>query len=79
MTTFAQAQNAQKSFEKHLKQHFNAAAGPVNSVGISRNHEGFYLSVGLERQPTAAENAKLPVRHDGVAVKYKLIGPIVAF
>lgn len=78
MSTLDQARAAKKKLAKELMGSFNGAASPVNSVGLSRDQDGYYVAVGLERQPTAAENAKLPKKYDGVTVKYSVNGPICA-
>ncbi|MFN7114950.1 MAG: hypothetical protein ACK4PK_11405 [Alphaproteobacteria bacterium] len=79
MTTIDQARAAKDKLEKQLMGRFNGAALPVNSVGLSHDQAGYYVAVGLERQPTAAEDAKLPKKCDGVTVKYSVNGPINAF
>jgi hypothetical protein len=79
MTTIEQARAAKQKLAKQLMGSFNGAASPVNSVGLSRDQDGYYVAVGLERQPTSAENAKLPKKCDGVTVKYSVNGPISAF
>ncbi|MDP2205481.1 MAG: hypothetical protein Q8K65_04175 [Alphaproteobacteria bacterium] len=79
MTTIDQARAAKDKLAKQLMGSFNGAASPVNSVGLSQDQAGYYVAVGLERQPTAAEDAKLPKKYDGVTVKYSVNGPISAF
>lgn len=80
MATLDATRKAQSKISKQLIESFNTASQPlVNSVGISQDMDGYHVSVGLERQPTHAERKNLPQECDGVAVKYKVIGPIVAF
>lgn len=79
MSTIEQARAAKEKLSKQLMGSFNGAASPVNSVGLSRDQNGYYVAVGLERQPTPAEDAKLPKKYDGVTVKYNVNGPITAF
>jgi len=80
MATLDEARKAKNKISKLLMNAFNTASrGPVNSVGISKDKDGFFVSVGLERQPSPEECKKLPQECDGVTVKYKVTGPIVAF
>ncbi|HYD19025.1 MAG TPA: hypothetical protein VEF76_11150 [Patescibacteria group bacterium] len=79
MSTLDEARRAKGKVGKLLSHTFNnAAQNPVNSIGISRDKDGFFIAVGLERQPTPEETRNLPRECDGVAVKYKITGPIVA-
>lgn len=79
-TTLDEARKAKNKVSKQLMGTFNAAArSPVNSVGISKDNAGYFVSVGLERQPTKQECDTLPQECDGVRVKYKVTGPITAF
>lgn len=80
MATLDEARKAKNKVSKQLMGVFNAAARtPVNSVGISQDKDGYFVSVGLERHPSAAEAQALPKQCDGVPVKYKVTGPIHAF
>ena len=76
MSTLDEARNAKVKVKKQLKDTFNGVAPPM--VGISKDKDGYFVSVGLERQPSPADCAKMPQECDGVRVKYKLVGPIVA-
>ncbi len=76
MSTLDEARAAKGKVKKQLKDTFNGSSSPM--VGISKDKEGYFVSVGLERQPTPAECTKLPQECDGVRVKYKVTGPIVA-
>lgn len=78
-TTLDDARKAKFKVVKELSAAFNdAARSPVNAIGLSKDKDGYYVSVGLERQPSAAECANLPQDCDGVRVKYKVTGPINA-
>lgn len=79
MTTLDEARKAKTKVARQLMRSFNdAARSPVNGIGISKDREGYFVAVGLERQPTPEETRALPQECDGVPVKYKVVGPIVA-
>lgn len=79
MSTIEEARKAKAKVARQLMRSFNdAARSPVNGVGISKDKEGYFVAVGLERQPTPEETRDLPQECDGVPVKYKVVGPIVA-
>lgn len=58
---------------------------PINGVGISKDEEGYFISVDTERELTAAErdvtqkDKCFPDEFNGVRVKYKTVGRIVAY
>lgn len=79
MSTLDEARKAKTKVGKLLASAFNRAAkNPVNGIGISNVKDDYHVTVRLERQPTVEETANLPRECDGVAVKYKITGPIVA-
>lgn len=79
MSTIDEARKAKTKVARQLSRSFNdAARSPVNGIGISKDKEGYFVAVGLERQPTPEETRDLPQECDGVPVKYKVVGPIVA-
>ena len=78
-TTIDQARAAKKAFQTQLAADFNAASSPVNGVGLGRDDGGYYVSVGLMRDPTAAEQKKLPDVYAGVSVKYHKTGLVIAY
>ena len=77
--TIEQARSAKKAFQKQLAADFNPAASPVNGIGLGRDDAGYYVSVGLIRDPSPAERQKLPETCGGVSVKYHKTGPVVAY
>lgn len=77
MSTLDEARKAKTKVGKLLASAFNRAAkNPVNGIGNVK--DDYHVTVRLERQPTPEETARLPRECDGVAVKYKITGPIVA-
>ncbi len=78
-TTIDQARAAKKAFQTRLAADFNPAASPVNGIGLGHDNDGYYVSVGLLRDPTPAEKRKLPETCDGVSVKYHKTGPVIAY
>lgn len=69
-TTLDQARAA----KKQLAEQFRNAALPVNGLGIGKDDDGYCLRVLLTRAPSAAENAKMPAKVDGVNVAYTVTG-----
>ncbi|HEY5177859.1 MAG TPA: hypothetical protein VII95_20080 [Terriglobales bacterium] len=77
MTTEAEACAVQdKLVSSSLLNFNNAARAPVYSIGVGRDNDGYYVHIGLERQPTAQEQDSIPNQVDGVRVKWQVIGQI---
>jgi hypothetical protein len=69
MTTLEQTRLAK---EKLVKQLMDGVTS--NAVGISKDEEGYFVSVGLVQEPE--KGVILAESCDGVRVKYKVIGRI---
>jgi hypothetical protein len=79
MTTLEEARSAKEKIKRRLLLNFNRVSRPpVNFVGISKDAEGHFVSIGMERPPTPAESAELRETCDGVRVKYQIVGTISA-
>ena len=63
-----------------VSKRFNLFAGrlPIASIGPRKDAAGFYVSIALEREPKKREWKKLPLRRDGVRVKYSVTGKNIA-
>lgn len=79
----AQAEKASDALGEELmpvSRRFNLFAHrlPIASIGPREDADGFYVSVALEREPKKREWKKLPVKHDGVRIKYSVTGKNIA-